>query len=350
MIAHSALDKHRTVCGDVCWCPCLTCFAHRTMPIRLYAEGPPKQSLRGYTYEAQPPVIQNFSVLQIAVGVASLPEAERGHAVELLQAAWDRGDEVIWQHIHNGREMSEDDWRFPEIPLSKVIEAGTTLDPEVLQMVEPLSMGHLPGDGLAFRDVATGVYDRCHPITGGDVVLDVGAHVGAFTTYAAERLGKDGRVFAFEPEPRNFACLSLRTTSLAMVKARPLAIGEGAGATALHFHTQCTAGHSRCFSHANAARLLVPMATIDTLCTSLDRLDLVKIDAEGSEVSIIRGGRATLERLRPHLVIEVDGTGEALGHVLAALQYTIMALEKLPEKEPRPYRPTFGIWYARPEK
>src|SRR5207253_6545315 len=45
----------------------------------------------------------------------------------------------------------------------------------------------------------------------GDVVLDIGANIGYYTLVFAELVGDSGRVFAFEPEPANFALLSENT-------------------------------------------------------------------------------------------------------------------------------------------
>ncbi len=41
----------------------------------------------------------------------------------------------------------------------------------------------------------------------GDVVVDIGAHIGYYTLLAARTVGKDGKVFAFEPDPDNYALL-----------------------------------------------------------------------------------------------------------------------------------------------
>ena len=54
---------------------------------------------------------------------------------------------------------------------------------------------------------ASKIYSRCYSLRPGDVVLDLGAHVGTFAIYAAKQVGPTGRVIAFEPSGNNFRLL-----------------------------------------------------------------------------------------------------------------------------------------------
>lgn len=57
----------------------------------------------------------------------------------------------------------------------------------------------------------------------GDVAINVGAHIGYYTLLAARQVGENGRVFAFEPEPRNHdLTTSSRTVSLSERSMRRL--------------------------------------------------------------------------------------------------------------------------------
>src|ERR1700674_193031 len=61
---------------------------------------------------------------------------------------------------------------------------------------------------------ATGIYEPIETeivkreVRSGEVVLDIGAHIGYYTLLFARLVGESGRVFAFEPDPANFAILS----------------------------------------------------------------------------------------------------------------------------------------------
>ncbi len=111
----------------------------------------------------------------------------------------------------------------------------------------------------------------------GMVFYDVGANVGIYSLLAWHR---GCRVFAFEPEPRNFAALSdhIRLNH-ADVTARQLALSD-----------YCGEGH---FAGGNSTGRLstdgcvVQVATADSLDTPAP--DVLKIDVEGAEFSVLRG-------------------------------------------------------------
>ena len=68
-----------------------------------------------------------------------------------------------------------------------------------------------PNDGL--RLSIRGIYDKYGTIIikrnvkKNDVVIDLGAHIGYYTLMMAKLVGESGKVFAFEPEPRNLVLL-----------------------------------------------------------------------------------------------------------------------------------------------
>ncbi|HIH44213.1 MAG TPA: FkbM family methyltransferase [Candidatus Methanoperedenaceae archaeon] len=64
---------------------------------------------------------------------------------------------------------------------------------------------------IAEAEVIVDIYENGHyaqlELKSGETLLDVGAHIGAFTLRAAKQVGVGGKIVAFEPEPGNFKLL-----------------------------------------------------------------------------------------------------------------------------------------------
>ncbi len=145
----------------------------------------------------------------------------------------------------------------------------------------------------------------------GDTVLDIGANIGYYTLAAAARTGPSGRVWAFEPEPVNFAILrrNIRRNRLAHVTAYPWAVAARTGALPLYLSPDNFGDH-RVFHPAPGED---PRARIDSRpSVSLDTFALfhnlkpalVKIDAQGAEGSILEGAALMIARHRPIFFVE----------------------------------------------
>jgi FkbM family methyltransferase len=154
----------------------------------------------------------------------------------------------------------------------------------------------------------------------GDVVLDVGANVGTHTVFLSHLVGQNGRVIAVEPVPRSFEQLQemiRRRSRFPNVLALRLALGDpvsprtealisvpGDDFTQASLMEQ-TAGS---WERNEAIRpYRVSLTTLDEQirANSITRLDFVKIDVEGGELGVLRGGVEALTRFRPFLYCEI---------------------------------------------
>ena len=143
-------------------------------------------------------------------------------------------------------------------------------------------------------------------------LLDIGAHDGLLTLPLAALPGS--RVLAFEPLPAAFARLSAACAGLAHVELRQEALGERSGEASLALplidgvpqeQWASTAKHYGGFgARVTEQRLTVPLRRLDEF--GLTDLTAVKLDAEGAEYEILRGGRETLLRCRPVLTLELE--------------------------------------------
>ena len=143
----------------------------------------------------------------------------------------------------------------------------------------------------------------------GDVVLEVGANIGAHTLPLARAVGTAGRVYAIEPQRSLFQmlCANLALNDLQNVHVRQR--GLGAVAEVLRVSTPATAALANFggISLGRQGEEPVEVMTLDQL--QLGRLDLIKIDVEGMEEAVLRGGIETIRRLRPKLYVENDRVG-----------------------------------------
>lgn len=148
------------------------------------------------------------------------------------------------------------------------------------------------------------------------VVFDVGAHAGQYTKLFA-RLARRGRVYAIEPQ--SYALRILRTAicfnRLRNIEILPLALGAAPSATTLTIPVKRSGSYGFGLAHLGphtrggaAETESVAVTTLDALATTLGltRLDFIKADIEGWEQAMAEGGRATLARFKPALLIELN--------------------------------------------
>jgi FkbM family methyltransferase len=136
----------------------------------------------------------------------------------------------------------------------------------------------------------------------GDVVLDVGAHIGLFTLAAALRTGPSGSVRAFEPAPENRRLLERHVAmngwrDRVTVEAAVVAAREGEARFFTNGETMAAALFRENIERlarqrfaAPTEELVVEAVTLDGYCaTHRLRPDKVKIDVEGAELEVLRG-------------------------------------------------------------
>ena len=209
---------------------------------------------------------------------------------------------------------------------------ATLTEPTPVPWIGALETLLEPGDELSRAVMISGLYEpetMCAirdllPARG--VFVDVGAHCGMFTLFAAQQVGPDGTVIGFEPSAREFTRLEAQVTlnRLNNVHIHRCAIADAAGVVQLRLAEAGHAGHNTigerfAYGHVKMARLeTVPATTLDIALADLTRCDVMKMDIEGAELRALAGGAATIARLRPALVLEVfDAALAGSGHTLA---------------------------------
>lgn len=143
------------------------------------------------------------------------------------------------------------------------------------------------------------------------VMVDVGANTGAYTLKAARQLmNRGGIVVAIDPNIEILSTLirSIRANGFTNVRVRSVALGDHNHVANLYrnFGRPNAFGLSKVDPEAEASSTLV--LTLDDLLKweALDRLDYLKIDAEGSEEQILSGAIGTIECCQPIVQLELD--------------------------------------------
>ena len=167
-------------------------------------------------------------------------------------------------------------------------------------------------------------------------IVDVGAHVGIHALAWAKMFAK-APVVAIEPAPDTVAQLARNVKRNGLhgrVRVLECALGERAGDGALRIATDdAYSGLLETGRKPVRAVVSVRIRTLDEIAGELPvPLGLVKIDVEGHERAVIAGGRATIERDRPVLFVEIYGgvasnpAPEATVQEIRALGYTAYVL------------------------
>jgi FkbM family methyltransferase len=133
----------------------------------------------------------------------------------------------------------------------------------------------------------------------GNVVLDVGAHIGYYTLLSSKLVGPAGRVYAFEPTPDTFAILerNARTNERTNVTPVNAACGAHSGTATLYLNP-ANAGDNHLFSAEDSAGppVAVRIVAVDDYLPADTTVDFVKMDVQGWEPAALRGMERTLSR------------------------------------------------------
>lgn len=164
----------------------------------------------------------------------------------------------------------------------------------------------------------------------GDVVFDIGAHVGYFTMLAAHIVGTSGKVFAFEPLPVNLAYLKQhqRVNRLKNVEILPLAVGARQEEMTLDLRGGTGRGR---LATGRADGLQVKVTSLDAMFDqgNLPGPDFIKMDIEGAECDALRGASRLLARYRPVILLSLHGeAGHESKSILARLGYRLSQVDK----------------------
>ncbi len=203
----------------------------------------------------------------------------------------------------------------------------------------------------------------------GQTALDVGANVGWHTLLLAHRVGPTGRVVAFEPNthirPRLEA--NLARNDLSNVSVSSIALSDRSGTMRFRSPQASDVGAGDghlidASAHNGSVDDIIEVTTqrLDDLWPSLglDRVDLMKIDVEGWDASVLDGARETLRRYQPHVLFEFDsrlmnragGSEAKLRALLSDIRYEGVAIMRGGLQSPETAWPEGQMILASPKR
>ena len=156
-----------------------------------------------------------------------------------------------------------------------------------------------PGEAALFADI----------LQVGDVVLEVGANIGAHTVRLAQLVGKEGKVIAFEPQRLCFQLLNgnVAINSLTNVYTYQKCVGANEGYVTVpelspdEIHNWGGVSLEKTSKDTGER---VECITLDSL--NLTKCKLLKLDVEGMELQVLQGAVKLLDKCQPLIYMEVD--------------------------------------------
>ena len=140
----------------------------------------------------------------------------------------------------------------------------------------------------------------------GNVILDIGANIGYYSLLSSKI--DNVKIHAFEPDQRNRERLDyhIKTNNTDNIRLYSKALSDSKGQSRFVSHSNDNWGMSHISSDGKGS--LVDTSTIDSFVKEehIERVDIIKIDTEGHELNIVKGGSLTIEKDRPIIAIEVS--------------------------------------------
>jgi FkbM family methyltransferase len=138
--------------------------------------------------------------------------------------------------------------------------------------------------------------------------VDVGAHLGYEAVLASVLVGSTGKVVSFEPQPQIVEWTARNLEQFPNARIVRAAAGEATGTiqfTELEILRSAFSGAAIC--EEMGRRISVPVTTLDEALDVCERpVDFLKCDAEGAEMSVLRGAERILREDKPFLVLEAE--------------------------------------------
>lgn len=166
----------------------------------------------------------------------------------------------------------------------------------------------------------------------GQTVLDIGAHKAGYLYFLQKKVGKQGKVFAFEPQANLYQYIKkiMRLFQWDHVVVEHLALSDSPGAVTLYIPTNKVKTDSSpgatIVKHDDRADFVrtetVDTDTLDAYCSRHNIApSFLKIDVEGNELRIFKGGLEILKKHKPKILVEIESRHVGQEKVLETFRF-----------------------------
>jgi len=148
------------------------------------------------------------------------------------------------------------------------------------------------------------------------VVLDIGANYGQFAAYASKIVGRNGKVYCFEPLTYPFMVLKhmvcLRNLKQVVMIKSAVSDHSGTALIATPIYKRWKPKHALSYIAAvkenNAIHEKVNLLRLDEFCdvNPIKQIDFIKCDVEGSEFKVFSGATTILAKFKPSIYCEIE--------------------------------------------
>lgn len=142
------------------------------------------------------------------------------------------------------------------------------------------------------------------------VVIDVGANMGTYAYSISKKIGKNGKVYAFEANPRTARQLK-KNIKQNNIFVENLALSSEKGERVFYMHTKGTGPTSsleyfeNIDSEGDLEKTVIYCERLDSYCNDKKIIPtLIKIDVEGHEYHVIQGALETIKKYKPIIIFE----------------------------------------------
>ena len=196
----------------------------------------------------------------------------------------------------------------------------------------------------------------------GDVVVDLGAHVGACTKFLSDLVRETGTVYSVEPFPLNFEILKLNVAKLHLTNVQLIncAVSHASGKLMMEVPTFAEYGESfydaRLMPEGSTSSLrqaAVDVETVDGILAGRPQaISFIKCDVEGQELQTLWGAKRVIETDLPMLMLEVSlmssETHQEVCQLLASYGYQEFCFEQGKLRRWQSYDKPVDVFFFQP--